>query len=128
MPEIKCDHGHVMSVGTDKWVETLTLDQLRYARDKMASLIKTADSQPKRVVWQVCRGAIIDKYFREEDFEKAADHLISIFKAKFIVEAPRFIEERYGTLNFERQIPHISVDLVTQFEYETEWFPPLNPA
>ncbi|MCW2270870.1 hypothetical protein M2153_003597 [Pseudomonas sp. JUb96] len=35
MPEITCHQGHTMRVSTDQWVETLTLDQMRYARDKI---------------------------------------------------------------------------------------------
>jgi len=123
MPEIKCEYGHVQRVGTDEWVETLTLDQLRYARQQMDEKIKAAEAQPKRVVWQVISGSLIDKYFREEDYEKAADHLLSIFKEKFVKEARSFTDHHYGTLRFEREIPHISPELVTQFEYETEWFP-----
>lgn len=35
MPDIKCHHGCSMSVGTDQWVSTLTIDQMRYARAAM---------------------------------------------------------------------------------------------
>ena len=44
MPEIKCEFGHKQSIGTDAWVETLTLDQMKYARDQMAEKIKAATS------------------------------------------------------------------------------------
>jgi len=123
MPEIKCEHGHTMQIGTDQWVETLTLDQLRYARDQMALKIQAAEAQPKRCVWRVCRGGLAEGNYREEDYEKAADHLLRIFKERFGKEAQRFTENHYGTLRFEREVPHMSVELVSQFEYETEWFP-----
>ena len=41
MPEIKCHHGCSMSVGTDQWVSTLTIDQMRYAREAMNWMKKT---------------------------------------------------------------------------------------
>lgn len=124
MPEITCDYGHTMSVGTDQWIGTLTLDQMKYARDQMAEKIKAAEEQPKRCIWRVCRGVVAEGNYREEDFEKAADHLIRIYKERLIKEAQRFIEHPYGTYRFQEEVPHISVEMVTQFEYETEWFPP----
>ena len=48
MPEIKCHHGCSMSVGTDQWVSTLTIDQMRYAREAMDNKIKAAEEWPKR--------------------------------------------------------------------------------
>lgn len=124
MPEIKCHAGHTMSVGTDEWIGQLSLDQLRYARDQMAAKIKKAEEQPKRIVWRVCGGhGWVAENYREEEFEKAAEHLLQIFKEAFIKEAKDFIAEPYGTLSFEREVPHIAVERVTQLEYETEWFP-----
>ncbi|MDH2244847.1 hypothetical protein N5J76_03190 [Pseudomonas sp. GD03855] len=123
MPEITCDYGHTMSVGTDEWIGTLTLDQIRYARDQMDAKIKAAEEQPKRVVWRVGAGGWIDGNYREEEFEKAAEHLLRIFKERFIKEAKDFIDEPYSAFQFAREIPHITAERVTQFEYETEWFP-----
>lgn len=123
MPEIKCHHGCSMSIGTDDWVKTLTIDQMRYARDQMAEKIKAAEAQPKRTVWRVSNGSICEGNYREEDFEKAADHLLRIYKAKFMEEVPGWIEKPYGYLTFERQLPSLTPELVTQHEYDTEWFP-----
>ena len=123
MPEITCEHGHKQSIGTDAWVAALTLDQMRYARDQMAEKIKAAEAQPKRTVWRVCNGSICEGNYREDDFEKAVDHLLRIYKSKFMEEALGWIEKPYGYLTFERQLPGITPELVTQFEYDTEWFP-----
>ncbi|MCJ8207673.1 hypothetical protein [Pseudomonas sp. RGM2987] len=123
MPEIKCHHGCSMSIGTDDWVKTLTLDQMRYARDQMAEKIKAAEAQPKRTVWRVSNGIICEGNYREEEFEKAADHLLRIYKKKFMEEAPGWIEKPYGYLVFERQLPSLTPELVTQLEYDNEWFP-----
>lgn len=129
MPEIKCHAGHTMRVSTEEWIGALTLDQMRYARDQMAEKIKKAEEQPQRIVWRVCgaHGWVAENY-REEDFEKAADHLLQIFKEAFVEEAKDFIAAPYGTLRFERELPHISVERVTQLEYETEWFPAAKEA
>lgn len=123
MPEIKCHAGHKMSVGTDEWIGQLSLDQMRYACDQMTAKIKKAEEQPKRIVWRVGVGGWVDGNYREEDFEKAADHLLRIFKERFIQEAQDFIAEPYGTRQFASEIPHIFPERVTQLEYDTEWFP-----
>lgn len=123
MPEIKCEHGHTMRIGTDEWIGALTLDQIKYARDQMDAKIKAAEEQKKRCVWRVTRGFAVEGNYREEEYEKAADHLLRIFKERFIEEAQRFIEKPFGTYRFQEEVPHIAVELVTQFEYETEWFP-----
>ncbi|WP_426618316.1 hypothetical protein ACP3TY_19915 [Pseudomonas rustica] len=123
MPEIKCEFGHVQRIGTDAWVATLTLDQMRYARDQMAEKISAAEAQPKRTVWRVSNGSICEGNYREEHFEQAADHLLRIYKAKFMEEAPGWLEKPSGYLTFERQLPSLTPELVTQHEYDTEWFP-----
>ena len=123
MPEIKCHLGHVQHVSTTDWIAALTIDQLRFARDAMDEKIKAAEAQPKRTVWRVSNGSICEGNYREEEFEKAADHLLRIYKAKFMDEAPFWIEKPYGYLIFERQLPSLSPELVTQLEYDTEWFP-----
>ena len=123
MPEIKCHHGCSMSVGTDEWVSTLTIDQIRYAKEQMDKKIKAAEEAPKRTVWRVCRGGLCEANYREDEYEKAADHLLQIYKERFMSEAADWIEKPRGYLNFERDLPHITPERVSQFEYETEWFP-----
>ena len=123
MPEIKCHHGCSMSVGTDEWVSTLTIDQIRYAKEQMDKKIKAAEEAPKRTVWRVCRGGLCEANSREDEYEKAADHLLQIFKERLKSDAADWIEKPRGYLNFERDLPHITPERVSQFEYETEWFP-----
>ena len=123
MPEIKCHHGCSMSVGTDQWVSTLTIDQMRYACETMGEKIKAIEDAPKRTVWRVCRGGLCEANYREDEYEKAADHLLRIFKERFMSEAADWIEKPRGYLNFERDLPHITPERVSQIEYDTEWFP-----
>lgn len=123
MPEIKCHAGHTMSIGTDEWVSTLTLAQMRYARDKMDEKIKEAEEQPRRYVWRVCDGGIVAENYREEDYASAAEHLMRIFRDRFIEEAREFVAKPYGIRTLLDDIPHIDIVRVTQFEYENEWFP-----
>jgi hypothetical protein len=101
----------------------LTLDQLVYARDQMDQKIKAAQAQPKRTVWRVSNGITCDGNYREEEFEKAADHLLRIFKDKFMEEAADYVKKPYGTETFRRELPSIEIERVTQFEYDNEWFP-----
>lgn len=120
MPEIKCQHGCSMSGGTDQWVATLTIDQMRYACETMDEKIKAAKEAPKRTVW---RGGFCEANYREDNYEKAADHLLQIYKERFMSEAADWIEKPRGYLNFERDLPHIKPESVSQPEYDTEWFP-----
>lgn len=112
-----------MSVGTDQWVSTLTIDQMRYACETMGKKIKAIEDAPKRTVWRVCRGGLCEANYREDDYEKAADHLLRIYKERFMSEAADWIEKPRGYLNFERDLPHITPERVSQPEYDTEWFP-----
>ena len=123
MPEIKCDHGHVANVSTPEWIAQLTLDQMRSAFELMGEKIKAAEAQPKRVVWRVCRGGVCEGNYREEQYEKAVDHLQRIFKGKFMEEAAEYVKKPYGTETFRRELPSIEIERVTQLEYDTEWFP-----
>ncbi len=123
MPEIKCHAGHAQHISTTDWVAMLTLDQLRFARDAMDEKIKAAEAQPKRIVWRVCRGGLCEANYQEDQYEKAADHLLRIFKDRFMAEAVDYVNKPYGTETFRRELPGIEIERVTQFEYETEWFP-----
>jgi hypothetical protein len=128
MPEIKCAYGHVMSIGTDEWVGQLTLDQMRYARQQLHDKIEAAEQQPRRTVWLVDGGITVEAWYREEEYEKAADHLVRIYKGAFVSEAKDFKGGPGAIHNFRQAMPHVEPRRVTQLEYETEWFPPLNPA
>jgi len=123
MPEIKCHHGCSMSVGTDQWVSTLTIDQMRYAHETMGEKIKAIEDSPKRTVWRVCRGGLCEANYREDEYGKAADHLLRVYKDRFMAEAADWLEKPRGYLNFERDLPHITPERVSQIEYDTEWFP-----
>lgn len=124
MPQIQCEHGHKVHVSTQQFLGTLTVDQLRYAREQADSKIKAAEQSAKRVVWRVCQGSICVGNYKEEEYEAAADHLLRIYKEAFIQEARDFVQKPYGTLRFEREIPHVAAELTTQVEYDTEWFSP----
>ncbi|MCY1294948.1 hypothetical protein D9M69_600440 [compost metagenome] len=123
MPEFKCEHGHTIHVGTDAWIATLNLDQLRYAREKADEIIKKAEEAPRRTVWLVAMSGWNEGWYREDEYEKAADHLLRIFKDRFTQEAKDFLEEPFGASRFADEIPRIIPFRCTQHEYDTEWFP-----
>lgn len=127
MPEIKCDFGHATHVSTPQWIELLTLDQMRRAVELMGEKIKAAEAQPTRVIWRVCCGGLCLANYQEDRYEAAADHFQRVYKEAFLEEAAGYVEKPYGTETFRRSLPSIEIERVTQFEYETEWFP-LNPA
>ena len=123
MAEIKCDHGHAMNVSTPDWIAQLSLDQMRRAIELMGEKIKAAEAQPKRVIWRVCCGGLCLANYREDQYEKAADHFLRIYKESFMEEAADYVKKPYGTEIFRRSLPSIEIERVTQFEYDTEWFP-----
>lgn len=128
MPEIKCDYGHTTHVSTPQWIELLTLDQMRRAVELMTGKITAAEAQPKRVIWRVCCGGVCVANYQEDRYEAAVDHFQRAYREWFMEEAPDYLKKSYGTETFRRSLPSIEIERVTQFEYETEWFPPLNPA
>lgn len=123
MPEIMCEYGHVQRIGTDDWVAQLTLDQLRYARQQMDEKIRSAEEQPRRTVWCVDNGIAVITWYREGDYEKAADHLLRIYKQTFLEEAKDFKGGPGSVHDFKESIPSVNPRRVTQLEYDTEWFP-----
>lgn len=123
MPEIKCDHGHSVHVSTPDWIAKLTLDQMRRAVELMGEKITAAEAQPKRVIWRVCCGGVALGNYREDQYDKAADHLLRIYKESFLEEAADYVKKPYGTETFRRSLPSMEIERVTQFEYDTEWFP-----
>lgn len=126
MAEIKCEHGHVAIVSTPEWIAQLSLDQMRRAVELMGEKIKAAEAQPKRVIWRVCCGGLCLANYREDQYEKALDHFLRAYKESFTADAADYLKTPYGTETFRRTLPSIEIERVTQFEYDTEWFP-ANP-
>jgi hypothetical protein len=112
-----------MNVSTPNWIAQLSLDQMRRAVELMGEKIKAAEAQPKRVIWRVCCGGLCLENYREDQYEKAADHFLSVYKESFMEEAGDYVKKPYGTETFRRSLPSIEIERVTQFEYDTEWFP-----
>ena len=126
MPKIKCEHGHPVHVSTPDFLSGLTVNQLRYAGERIDAMLEKIDDQPRRTVWRVSSGGSVCANFREEDYEKAADHLLSIYKEKFMEEAARFIESPGNIYHFKEELPEIEPERCSQHEYDTEWFPPVK--
>lgn len=128
MPEITCDHGHTIHIGTDQWLSTLTLDQMKYARSAADERIKAAQAQPKRTVWLVGEARFNVAWYREDEYEKAVDHMLQLYKESFMREATDFAQSPYDVHIFEGSMIRVTPRRVTQLEYETEYFPtPQSP-
>eukprot|EP01030_Chromulinospumella_sphaerica_P018659 gene18659-18529_t len=76
----------------------------------MDEKIKAAEATPKREVWRVCRGSVWVGNYPEGQYEKAADHLLHIFKPKFMEEAAGYVKKPYGTETFRRELPSIEIN------------------
>lgn len=123
MSGVKCEHGHPVCVGTDVWIDSLTVDQIRYAQERINSVLEAIDQEPKKTVWRVSDGITCVGNYREEAYEEAVNHLMRIFKDNFMSEARHFLDSPSGSLTFTRALPKVFPEIVTQHEYSKEWFP-----
>lgn len=123
MARATCDYGHEAQLSTTDWVAQMDVDQKRFALGLLEKEIKKIDEAPKRTVWRVCIGGACEGNYREEEYEKAADHLLRIFKDRFMEEARDFLAKPYGWMRFTEELPHVTPERVSQIEYETVWFP-----
>lgn len=123
MARATCDYGHEARLSTTDWVDQMTADQKRYALELLEKEIKKIDEAPKRTVWRLCMGGLCEANYREEEYEKAAEHLLQIFKGRFEQEAKDWLDKPYGWVRFQDEVPHIVPERVSQIEYDTEWFP-----
>lgn len=110
-------------MSTAEYLDKLTLEQLRFARDYAANRIKQAEESTRRTVWVVTDGIVNLAWFREEQPEAAADQLLAIFKERFVTEAKRFVAKPYSPTIFSNRVPHVHAHRCCQLEYDTEWFP-----
>lgn len=56
-------------------------------------------------------------------YEKAVDHMLRIYKESFMREAPEMAQNPYEVHIFEKSMIRVTPHRVTQFEYDTEYFP-----
>jgi hypothetical protein len=127
VPEFRCECGRSKHLGTDEWLKGLTLDQVRHAKTRADEIITRAEEASRRTVWVVNNGTYNDAFYREGEYEKAAEHLLRIFKEKFMPEAKDYSEKPYAPRRFAEEVPHIYPERVTQHEYDNEWFPEKKP-
>jgi len=125
--EFKCWQGHAINVSTPDFLSGLSVDQLRYAGRAIKSMLEKIDDQQRRTVWRVSCGGSVSGNFREEDYEKAADYFLQIYKEKFMKEAADFVANPGNIYHFNEEIPAIEPERCSQHEYDTEWFPPAKP-
>ena len=104
----------------EKYLSTLTLDQLNYCKQKASELIDKAAQQEKKYVWLISDGMCNIAWFKEEDYEKACNRFLEVFEERFPVKARRPPSSRFAPSYCD--IPVLRVERVTQMEYD-EYFP-----
>jgi hypothetical protein len=109
-------------MSTTEYLDKLTIDQLRFARDEADRRIKAAESKPKKIVWSVNGGLTFGKVFREEDWAKAKTFLLSEYDKSF---DSRLVDEILGRdikpAELKRYVPSLDFTYENEVEYE-EWF------
>ena len=104
----------------EKYLSTLTLDQLNYCKQKASELIDKAAQQEKKYVWLISYGMCNIAWFKEEDYEKACNRFLEVFKERFPYQAWYLLSRRSPPSYCD--IPVLRVERVTQMEYD-EYFP-----
>lgn len=110
-------------MSTSEYLDSLTIDQLRYARDEADKRIKKAEESPKKIVWIVTNGNYNITWHREEDYSKAVESLIKAIQTDVHVEwaFEDAIKERCNSNVFSQNFPKIKLLWQNETEYE-EWF------
>ena len=106
-------------MSTSEYLDKLTIDQLRYCREEADRRIKAAEEKPKKIVWVVSNAYWNEKWFREEDYEKAFNFYLEHLGKCGTKDFQRFVEERPATRHFE--LPTLKPHYENEVEYE-EWF------
>ena len=108
----------------EKYLSTLTLDQLNYCKQKASELIDKAAQQEKKYVWLISYGMCNIAWFKEEDYEKACNRFLEVFlevfKERFPDKERCLLSSRFAHSYCD--IPVLRVERVTQMEYD-EYFP-----
>lgn len=109
-------------MSTNEYLDKLTLDQLRYARDEADRRIKQAEDSPKKIVWVVSNGMCNVSWHREEDYQKAIESFVEVMQREETVATfTDMIEDRSSIYDFKQWLPTLTAWYQNEVEYE-EWF------
>lgn len=109
-------------MSTTDYLDKLTLDQLRYARDEADRRIKQAEDSPKKIVWVVSNGMCNVSWHREEDYQKATESFIEVMQREETAATfTDMIEDRSSIYDFKQWLPTLTAWYQNEVEYE-EWF------
>lgn len=109
-------------MSTNEYLDKLTLDQLRYARDEADRRVKKAEESPKKIVWVVTNGMCNISWHREEDYQKAIESYLKVMQREEVVcTFTDMIEDRSSIYDFKQWLPEITAYYQNEVEYE-EWF------
>ncbi|TJZ75596.1 hypothetical protein [Chitiniphilus eburneus] len=116
-------------MSTKEFLDSLTYDQLVFCHEEAGKLIAIQRQKAQAIVYCVTDGITNDGWYRASEYEKAAEHLLRIYKDRFVEVAARFNERPCGTQYFEEQLPSIEVRFIHEADWK-EWFPdhPFEPA
>lgn len=70
-------------MSTTEFLKTLTLDQLIFARDTAAEMIKAIREEEKKAVWRVTDRWMSHGNFRTEDYLKAIECFVRVATSNF---------------------------------------------
>ena len=110
-------------MSTTEYLDKLTIDQLRFARDEADRRIKKAESMPKKIVWVVTNGSYNVSWHREENWQDAVNSLVKVLQTDKTISW-RFedmIKERRSTVSFSTEAAQVIAYYQNEVEYE-EWF------
>jgi len=106
-------------LSTTEYLDKLTIDQLRYARDEADRRIKKAESMPKKIVWTISNKWMNIAWYREEEFEKAYQRWVKEIEKAGPDKLEKMIKERHSTTALD--VVTLEALYENEVEYE-EWF------
>lgn len=106
-------------MSTTEYLDKLTIDQLRFARDEADKRIKAAESKPKKIVWTIGDKWMNIAWYREEEYEQAYDRWVKEIQKAGPKYLGRMVDERHNTSNLN--LVQLAPIYENEVEYE-EWF------
>lgn len=109
-------------MSTTEYLDTLDINQLRFARDEAARRIKAAEDRPKKIVWVVSNGIYNVSWHRQDDYLEALQSLLRVINSDDGKEPfTDMLEHKMNAYHFADRFPKITPYVENETEYE-EWF------
>ena len=101
------------------FIESLTVSQLKYAKNLIQEVLRAEDEKETRYVWQIITIDSICTNFAEEDFEYCVDVFLKMYKAEATRVYKCFLENKsvLQSRELNSRVPRIHCEPMCEKEY-----------